>query len=61
MDAGKIDASKPLELGRVKNTNDREDLLDWVIEDISPIAILRKEKRQRTVSELVQAEEPTPI
>ena len=59
LDTGKIDASKALELGSVKSATDREDLLDWVIEDSPPVALIRKEKRQRTVSEPVKVEKPT--
>jgi ParB family transcriptional regulator, chromosome partitioning protein len=59
LDTGKIDASKALELGSVRNATEREDLLDWVIQDSPPVADIRKEKRQRTVSEPVKAEKPT--
>ena len=48
LDAGKVDASKALELGSVKNAEERADLLDWVIADNPPVADIRKEKRQRT-------------
>lgn len=48
LDAGKVDASKALELGSVKNAEERADLLDWVISDNPPVAEIRKEKRQRT-------------
>ncbi|MEO0646883.1 MAG: ParB/RepB/Spo0J family partition protein [Cyanobacteria bacterium J06650_10] len=47
LDAGKVDASKALELGSVKNADERTDLLDWVISDNPPVADIRKEKRQR--------------
>lgn len=59
LDTGKIDASKALELGSVRNETEREDLLDWVVKDSPPVAVIRKEKRQRTVSEPVKAEKPT--
>ena len=59
LDTGKIDASKALELGSVKSATDREDLLNSVIEDSPPVALIRKEKRQRTVSEPVKVEKPT--
>jgi hypothetical protein len=60
LDTGKIDASKALELGSIKSASEREDLLDWVIEDSPPVAVIRKEKRQRTVSnEPVRVEKPT--
>ena len=48
LDSGKVDASKALELGSVKNAEERADLLDWVISDNPPVADIRKEKRQRT-------------
>jgi ParB/RepB/Spo0J family partition protein len=59
LDTGKIDASKALELGSVKSDSEREDLLDWVIEASPPVAEIRKEKRQRTVSTPAKVEKPT--
>jgi ParB/RepB/Spo0J family partition protein len=59
LDTGKIDASKALELGSIKSDSEREDLLDWVIEDSPPVAVIRKEKRQRTVSPPAKVEKPT--
>lgn len=56
LDAGKVDASKALELGSVKNTDERSDLLDWVISDNPPVADIRKEKRQRTRATLDKIE-----
>ena len=47
LDTGKVDASKALELGSVKDSDERADLLDWVISDNPPVAEIRKEKRQR--------------
>ena len=62
LDAGKVDASKALELGSVKNTDERSDLLDWVISDNPPVSDIRKEKRQRTEQPTTDREEkkPTP-
>ena len=48
LDTGMVDASKALELGSVKNVDERSDLLAWVISDNPPVADIRKEKRQRT-------------
>lgn len=56
LDAGKVDASKALELGSVKDTDDRTDLLDWVISDNPSVADIRKEKRQRIERSLDQPE-----
>ena len=57
LDAGKVDASKALELGSVKNTDERSDLLDWVISDNPPVADIRKEKRQRVEPTTTTAKE----
>lgn len=59
LDAGKVDASKALELGSVKNSDERSDLLDWVVSDNPPVADIRKEKRQRT-ERTPEAEEKKP-
>ena len=52
LDDGKVDASKALELGSIKNVDERSDLLAWVISDNPPVADIRKEKRQRMESAL---------
>ena len=59
LDAGKVDASKALELGSVKNLEERSDLLDWVINDNPPVADIRKEKRQRTENVPEEEKKPT--
>lgn len=60
LDAGKVDASKALELGSVKNVDERSDLLDWVINDNPPVADIRKEKRQRTEQHTPDKEQEKP-
>lgn len=60
LDAGKVDASKALELGSVKNADERSDLLDWVISDNPPVADIRKEKRQRTEQRTPDKEQEKP-
>ena len=62
LDAGKVDASKALELGSIKNEDERADLLDWVISDDPPVSDIRKEKRQRTertTTDKKEKEKPT--
>lgn len=59
LDAGKVDASKALELGSVKNADERADLLDWVLSNNPPVADIRKEKRQRTEN-VAEKEEKKP-
>ena len=59
LDAGKVDASKALELGSIKNADERTDLLDWVISDNPSVADIRKEKRQRMERTPVEEEKLT--
>lgn len=60
LDTGKVDASKALELGSVKNADERSDLLDWVISDNPPVADIRKEKRQRIEEPTLDSTEKEP-
>lgn len=53
---GKIEASKALELGSVKDKDARQEILDWVIQNNPTVADIRKEKRLR-----LQATEEKPV
>ena len=46
VDQGKIDASKALEIGTVKDMSIREQLLRWIAEENPPVKHIREEKRK---------------
>lgn len=62
LEEGQIDASKAIELGSIKNDDDRLDLLSWVIQDNPSVADIRSEKRGllQALSSQIKHEKTTP-
>ena len=61
LDAGQIDASKALEIGSVKDDEDRDDLLSWIIDVNPPVKEIRQAKRQQAESKNITKEKkPSP-
>lgn len=56
---GKIDASKALEIGSIKDATVRQELLDWIVDESPSVAAIRAKKKDLMISNTTKEETPS--